>query len=154
MTTVRRDRVRNAEYARRHGRRGAAHVWWRRKTAVATPLVVLVATLVFVGLGCTPPEYRVVTTPLEGAGSPEARATGEQCERFASHLRALTFQEIRRRADRVQEDPPTDTWAMEQADDSYEFSKRGCLERGTVGEVRCAVEALTLAELSERCEGV
>ena len=112
----------------------------------------LVVVLLVVGLACVPSEYRVVTTPLDSEAPDDTRADEGQCERFASHLRALTFQEIRRRADRVQEDPPPDDWAMAQADETYRAVKEICLTRGTVGEVRCAVRVPTLAELTVRCE--
>ena len=153
MSTVRRDRIREGEAPGEQAMcpaappvspRGRAA---RRRTFGRVRILLAACAC----LGCTPVEYRVVTTPLGGEGAPTARANAEQCERFASHLRALTFQEIRRRADRVQEDPPTDRWAMGQADESYRFARASCLERGTVGEVRCAVQVPTLSALSERC---
>jgi hypothetical protein len=153
MSTLRRDRIREAEAPREHAmcpvvqpRSGRGRAARGRKFGSARVVLALCA-----GFGCTPSEYRVVTTPIETDAPSDARASDAQCERFASHLRALTFQEIRRRADRVQEDPPTDRWAMDQADESYRFAKTAGLTQGTVGQVRCAVQVPSLADLTERC---
>lgn len=102
--------------------------------------------------GCVPAAYRVDPSPLVSTAPDTAPADEVVCDRFASHIRALTFDALWRRSQRVQEDPPTTAWMRQQADHAHETALRTCRELGTVGAVRCALTVTRLETLASQCE--